>query len=261
MSDEPRKATDVLLDLERKVDNLVGLIQSQELIIKVLNNKFNDVIANLKQVNAPKPTASIASAPISPKFVPQQMPILDPERHIPISAEANIPVSNDPVSLRRTSRSEKLAGDDAYVPKEKPTQTSTHAHTPKYPVQMPPQMPKTSKSPEPEVIFPEDNLTALTNDKPAKSLNTVPVMQRIVDRTGKSIFLADVIILDKNSRKEVFKCRTNGTGKWMASLGVGDYHVLITKRESLSKEKIEVEQNISIDGKTSPLELNALICR
>jgi hypothetical protein len=58
-----------------------------------------------------------------------------------------------------------------------------------------------------------------------------------------------------------FKTRTNGTGKWMASLALGNYRVTIRKHDSATNTKLEATQDIQVDGTQSPLELQALIIR
>jgi hypothetical protein len=89
----------------------------------------------------------------------------------------------------------------------------------------------------------------------------IPVMQRCVDKNGKSLFLAPVEIVDLSTGQPVFKTRTNGTGKWMASLGIGAYRVTITKQASMNKEKLEAVQDIQVDGAQSPLELPMMIIK
>ena len=46
MDKEPRKATDLLLDLESKIDTILLLIKNQDLNIKLISNKLNDIINN-----------------------------------------------------------------------------------------------------------------------------------------------------------------------------------------------------------------------
>src|SRR5208282_6569331 len=97
MSSEPRKATDVLLDLESKVDTLLGLVQSQDLVIKVLSNKLNDVMSKLdkQQAAPPRIVVETVQSPhpqtvnMPPGFV--QLPGGDPERNIPFASETNLP--------------------------------------------------------------------------------------------------------------------------------------------------------------------------
>ena len=91
--------------------------------------------------------------------------------------------------------------------------------------------------------------------------NSIPVVQRILNKDGKSVFLADVEITDLASSQSVYKGRTNGTGKWMASLGVGAYRVVIRKKESAQQARMEAIQDVQVDGSRSPLELQTLIIK
>lgn len=265
MSNEPRKATDVLLELETKVDVLMGLVRSQDLNIKILSNKLNEVLGKLeKQTTSPqKITVEAINTVRAPTTPFQQMQTSDPERQIPVSAETTLPSTNTPQGFRRTSRPETFAGDDAYLgPKE-------DRQVPKYPTQLlnPPPGRESPSQPAPEAPLPPKPVTVAKQDKnqakPVQQIvqNAIPVVQRIVDKNGKSIFLADVEIIDLTTSQPMFKTRTNGTGKWMASLGVGAYRVSIRKQPSQDREKIEVDQDIKIDGSKSPLELQTMIIR
>lgn len=264
---EPRKATDVLLDLESKVDTLIGLVRSQDLVIKILSNKLNEVMSKMTAPQVARPTAEAPAMSPTPRmpFSPlQNLPQLDPERQVLVDAEVKLPATDSPQGFRRTSRPETFQGDDVYLGQKKEQQT-----IPKYPTQLP--KPPPGRSTTPEVDFPEapqpsqsvPAKQAKPVGKPVQQLvqNAIPVVQRIVDKSGKSIFLADVEITDLATAQSVFKTRTNGTGKWMASLGVGAYRVSIRKRGSDSKDKVEADQDIQVDGNKSPLELQTVIIR
>jgi hypothetical protein len=276
MGQEPRKATDVLLDLESKVNTLLDIVRSQDLNIKILSNKLNDVMGRLekRQASPPKFVVEAVQKPVvAPPMPPgfRQLPAGDPERTIPIVAESKLPQTGTPDGFRRTSRPETFAGDGSYLPRAEV----------KMPVQMPPQMRQDPNAPPPgrsagEVLVPPE---ASNNKKkvaapvqqqpqmteqqpmPESAQGQIPVMQRVVDKHSKSIFLADVEITDLSTSQPIFKTRTNGTGKWMASLGIGAYRVVISKRAAMNKEKLEAVQDIQIDGSQSPLELPMLIVK
>lgn len=243
---ESRKASDVLLDLESKISILLDIVRSQDLNIKILSNKLNDLLLKMDktQIEVPKATIeSVSKNAPNMNFI-QNIP-LDPEKNIVISAETSIPMENFPQGFRRTSRPETyaLASENNKLPLQATKQAIIQQ-------QLPPHMPVVNKVQEvDEIQFIE------------RSQNQIPVKQRVVDKNGKSIFLADVEINDLTANKTLFRTRTNGTGKWMASLEVGKYRVIIRKRESLSKEKIETIQDITIDGSSSPLELPMLIIK
>lgn len=263
MSQEPRKASDVLLELEQKLDVALSIIRAQDLNIKILSNKLNAVLEALQKKSADPPKIMVEAVnttrPISSPF--QSMPELDPEKQIPVSSEFTLPLEKEPQGFRRTSRPETFAGDDVYFHKA--------------PANSVPQPAQNTQKPPPgrtaEVIVPPTATKKAALDAvPSKQQNKVPVnivqnaipiQQRVVNKHGKSLFLADVEIIDLSTMQQIFKTRTGGNGKWMASLPVGNYRVLIRKMEAGSGEKLEAVQEILVDGSQSPLELQAIIIK
>ncbi len=281
MSQEPRKATDLLLDLESKVNTLLDLIRSQDLNNKIISNKLNDIIVRLEkqQTSQPKFTVeAVQNIPLpSPNLPPGfiQMPAGDPERNIPFMAENSLPQETSPKGFRRNSRPETFAKEDfpAYNgDKTLPMQMPKMPQNRPGPGQMVPP-PGRSTNPDPEIVAP---LSATSNSKmsapqslpmieqqpmPSFIQGQIPVAQRCVDKNGKSIFLAEVFITDLNTNQQVLKTRTHGNGKWMASLGPGIYRVEVSKRESLTKEKLQAIQDIKVDGNVQKLDLPTLIIK
>jgi hypothetical protein len=259
MEKEPRKASEVLLELESKLDMLVGLVRSQDLTIKVLSNKLNSLMEKLdKQPTVPQIKVEAVNTMPNPF---NQVPEPDPEKSIAIGADFNLPVDNSPTGFRRTSRPETYAGDNAYLP-----QSSKQPPEPRFPTQIP------RPTGQAEVIVPANinrqqgqafptTPQQATPTPPANTGNAIPVSQRVVDGNGKSAFLANVEIIDLMTMQPVFKTRTNGTGKWSAPLPIGAYRVSIRKGESLTKEKLEAAQDIQVDGSTSPFELPLMIIK
>ncbi len=260
MEKAPRLATDVLLELETKLDIALNIIRAQDLNIKILSNKLNLIIAALDKI-----TSEPTTTPAAPKYsvesvntarpVFQQPPIPVSEKELLFSSEENLPVEDSPKGFRRTSRPETFAGDDMYLP-QAARDVKPKNQTPK---------PPPGRSLNAEVIVPPSAQKSTTPQTPPKIQNIVqnaiPVMQRIVDKAGKSIFLADVELIDLSTMQSIYKTRTNGTGKWMASLGMGNYRVMIRKGASSTKDKIDIGQDIQVDGTTSPLELQTMIIK
>jgi hypothetical protein len=241
---EPRKASEVLLDLETKIDTLLAIVRGLDTIVKNLSNKFNALQAQTVQnVQAPNmPRIEAVNTVQFPQYQSQES-----EKQVPVSMESALPLETSPNGFRRTSRPETYSGDNSSpnrseAPKPPPGRETSVT------------IPKEATNKTPQVPVQKNTARALTQ-------NAVPVMQRIVDKGGKSVFLADVEISNIDTGAPVFKTRTNGTGKWMSSLGVGNYHVVIRKSESLTKEKVEVAQDIYVDGTTSPLELKTMIIK
>jgi hypothetical protein len=232
---EPRKASDILLELESKIDALLGIVRTQDLNLKLISNKINDFMANNSKSAVPNIKISTVDTAQTPPVFKQQ--ITPSEKQIPISSEERLLLDEDPKGFRRTSRPETFDKDDTFLNKpEKPVEHKV-----------------------PKIIVPTHDVT-----EPKESItsgNVIPVVQRVVDKNGKSVFLADVEIINLETNQVIHKVRTNGAGKWMSSLNVGNYRTIIRKREPLTKEKLEIIQDIQVDGTSSPLELKVLIMK
>lgn len=269
MTQEPRKASEVLLELEQKLDIALNIIRTQDLNIKILSNKLNAVLEALEKKGAEAPkfmveavnTARPPTPPVSQISPFQSIPEMDSERQIPVSADFKLPMEKEPNGFRRTSRPETFSGDDVYIPQAPKAQ----------PGPLPGRNPN---APPPgrtaEVVVPPTNKKAALDTVPPKPQskvpvqvvqNAIPVQQRVVNKHGKSLFLADVEIIDLSTMQQICKTRTNGMGKWMASLGTGHYRVIIRKMENATKEKLEVSQDIEIDGTQSTVELQTVIIK
>ncbi len=273
MTSEPRKASDILLELEKKMDIALNIIRTQDLNIKILSNKLNSIVEKMDKKSAEAPKFTVEAVNSVPqqagRMLPPQVQVGDgvDDRDFFISHEDKLPLETEPKGFRRTSRPETFAGDDAYLPK------SSGAVTPKYPVQTPSAPPGRNPSAPPPgreavaVVAPPPvqkearPVQEAPKHAPVIIQNAIPVMQRVVNAHGKSLFLADVEIIDLSTMQQVTKTRTNGTGKWMASLGIGDYRVIIRKLEATTKERLEVTQDINIDGSKSPFELQTVIIK
>ena len=253
------------------MDIALNIIRTQDMNIKILSNKLNTIAETMEKKSADTPKFTVEAINTAPqRQLPPQVQVGDrvDDRDFFISHEDKLPLEVEPKGFRRTSRPETFAGDDAYLPK------SSSAATPKYPVQMPAAPPgrgpnapppgreSTAVVPSP-VHAPKETKPVQESPKPASVVlqNAIPVMQRVVNAHGKSLFLADVEIIDLATMQQVTKTRTNGTGKWMASLGIGDYRVIIRKLEATTKERLEVTQDIHIDGSQSPFELQTVIIK
>ena len=258
MERESRKASDVLLDLEAKLDAALSTIRTQDLTMKIISNKLNLVIETLEKVNSAQPKVIVETVDQAPSLGSKH----HSDREIPIKSEATMAVDNSPVGFRRNSRPETFAGDDSYFTDHTPEPS-------KYPVQLP----SGANNPPPgrsvgESIIPNqaskiDTSKIPTGPQPVTNNtgNAIPVSQRVVNGHGKSLFLADVEVVDLSNMQTIHKTRTNGMGKWSASLNIGSYRIFIRKLDSASKERLEVKQDIAVDGQQSRLELKAVIVK
>ena len=249
---EQRTATDVILEMETKLNLALQIITALDNNVKILSNKINDLefILGQKVLSSNKPTVEAINFQGPKMSVPDGFPKLQEgisERNIPVSAEQIIPQENSPQGFRRTSRPETYAGVQAAPPPKK-SAPPAEVIVPNKPGPAPVKIHFPEKQPMPEA--PIDS-----------TQGQIPVMQRCVDENGKSIFLANVSIIDMSNGQEVAKTRTMGTGKWAASLRVGQYKVMIRKEAAPGKEKVEAVQDIKVTGEQAKLELPMLIIK
>jgi hypothetical protein len=250
---DSRKATDVLLSVEQKLETLIELLRVKDLNDKILSNKLNSLMNVLSQEK--QNTSPVFTAEAVVHNIQSQIPIKQ------VSAEDSLPLESMPSSngFSRTSRSETFAGDHSYLKKPPKKETA-----PRMPIQVP-------KGGHVEIVVPQQ---AIDLNKPSTPLETkeaqpyqvrqggvVSVVQRVTDKNGKSLFLADVEVINKEDLQVVQKLKTNATGKWMCSLPVGEYSVVIKKRDPITKQIVEVGQNIQVTGLANPLELPMAIIK
>lgn len=242
--DKQRKATDVLLELEKKLELVLGFLRTQDLTIKLLSNRVNELSVELSKFSpdTPKPTVEAVNVVNNTQVNP-------PNHSQMVVAANNLPLEQNPKGFPRTSRPETYSGDNTYL------------NPPKMPMQM------TKPPPKAEVVVPDVAMQQEKLKPPPKqpgvpkpqSGSTINVEQRIVNREGKSVFLADVEVFNIDSGEKVYKSRTNGTGKWVAPLPIGKYRVVVRKREPVTKANLEINQEVVVDGSESPLRLQMMI--
>lgn len=255
MTSSPRTASDILLALEAKVDQLTSMVHAQDLNLRILSNKLNLLLEQMKERPSPPPvnpyTAS-AEGGVIPAPLLQNRGMLSKQPMIKIETD-KLPIQETPQGMRRTARTDGPS-------KPPPVQRQLQIQDPS-----PPNMSafkqqleaQATPTPEPEEEMPE--FKAFENLPPQlENTNKVAVIQRVVDKNGKSVFLAEIDILDEDNNK-IFSTRTNGMGKWQASLNVGNYKIRISRRELVTKQKVEKYQNIVVDGRVSQLTLDQLI--
>lgn len=232
---EGRKASDILLELESKIDQNLFMIKSLDLNMKILSNKVNILLEAINSgaiqnsVNQSAPHATTDNE-LNPQLLNQQFNQTAKNAALFIEANNNLKVEDQPKGHRRTSRGQEQ-------PTIKPA-------------------PQSLEKVE-EIIVPDF--------LPTNSfINTVAVQQRVVDANGKAIFLAEVEIINLTTQEPIpitNKITTKANGRWQYPLAPGKYQVIIRKRESINKFKFEIKQNILVDGSTNTLKLNDIIAK
>lgn len=230
---EQRKATDVIIALESKIDLLVALIKAQDASMKIMSNKLNAVMSLIEKEHIKKTnTPYIEQASAFPK---------PSSSYIPITEEVNVKVDSAPAGARRGGRIEASVPDNnLFIIND------------------------LSAKPNPEIIIPkqepkiEEKKDVKENDR---KVNTISVHQRVINEANKSIFLAEVSIFSLKENNQVYTGKTNANGKWASNLEVGDYKIIVSKRDNISKEKKIFEQKIKVDGHNSVVELPNLVIK
>lgn len=239
MDNGPRKASDIILSLEQKIEQLIKANNSLDLNVKILSNKLNKVLEVLSSVNvAPLSDAAVPlihtstfASNTSHVSLPQEETFQEyhnDNQPILVQKAESVPLSDEPIGHRRTSRLDTIMAKKSAPP---PTINA--------PIPASVEVPQTASN---------------TNGR-------IAVQQRVVDKNGKAMFMADVEIINLDTRQVAFKGRTSGVGKWTTPLDVGNYKVFIRKQENSTKEKIEVSQHLIVDGAKSPLELPIVIAK
>lgn len=226
MSDSnTRNASEIIVALENKVDLLSKIIYSQDLILKVISNKLSEISELLKNNN--KPTV--------PQFMAEavdQEPIIQDPRNIVITPQNSIEVDHGK-SIRRTSREPT---------EEKKTPTSAD---PEITVRMPIQVPR-----------PNGGSEVVSSNKSNPSIPSIPIQQKILNTANKAVFMANVEVINLDTKETIIKTRTNGVGNWMGALPPGNYNVLVKanipvdRNGSADKEMKTAVQQIKIDSST-----------
>lgn len=236
---EPRKATDILLAVEAKLDQLIHLVRSQDLNIKIISNKLNNLIEEVHSFSEEDAPPDVSYNNVQP-FLPEK---------VSISPDFVIPMEISPTGFRRTSRPETFSSvnNNEVIFKEIPEK----------------------KLPETELLFNPKKQINKNADAQVKNVSSTaqqtnskkPVVQRVVDENGKSVFLAAVEIFNAQSNALEHATRTNQVGKWQANLLPGKYKVTVKKQESLSKKKIDITQQVEVNSLAEIQEIPALICK
>lgn len=233
MDNAPRKASDIILSLEQKVDQLIKSNAALDFNVKILSNKLNSVLDALSQGAIQSQSPSFATAPPAPYTAatpldPVATPVMQATtQSLPILKEHSLQIDRAPEGFRRTSRP-----DGATTPPSAPTVNA------------------------PPVV--QTIPTSQQQEMPA-NMSKIAVQQRVVDRNGKAVFLADVEIKDVSNGQVAYKGRTSSVGKWVAPLPAGRYQVTISKRESATREQLSGVQNLVVDGLKTPLDLQMAI--
>lgn len=217
-----RRASDILLDLESKIITLISAVASLNTAVNTLSNRINKNSNIKNDLEEPKEQQkfSVEAADVIPKL---------------IKAEAALPVTSNPLGIRRGARAENYAGEKQFETEQKEVSNFRPA------------------LPKPEVV---ENQQPIQQDK-----GTITVTQRVVNGEGKSLFLADVAIVDNITGKQMRKLKTNASGSWTTTLNPSSYLIKIKKIDPALNKVFESSQIVEVHGTSNPLNLSPHILR
>ncbi len=223
MSNNVRKASDILLELEATLGRVLGYVHNMDMNIKTISNKLN----MLEMISVPftSDVPAIALVPPQKEEVKVQMPGLKPG--VQLGPQRTMVATPKGQQISTTEEDEnftfvndgQLEVDTQPIGQRRGTRTE-----------------------EPDF----------------NSERKMPVQQRIVYPDGKNVCLANVEIFQTNNKGEfnlIKKVRTNSAGKWAVALASGKYLVSISKAGTNSKPNVELSYSIDIPVSAAPLEL------
>jgi len=217
---EPRKASDILLALETKVDTLTKLVYSYDMLLKLIADRTNKIYAYIDELQKEYKEAR------DQKSEEDENEQDDPKI---------IHVSNE----HQITEAKEIIGQRRIQPRADPNA-------------IPPQPAILAVPNQQPVPKPQQTQETIGNDK------KVSVMQRVSDHTGKDLFLATVLISDENGN-EITKAKTNAAGKWQCVLKPAKYVIKITKTDTATKKVLETTQKITIPSSNSTITLPVVI--
>lgn len=270
-----RKASDIILELESAVSQLLALAKAQDFNIKIMSNKLNMLIEQAK-IQSPQSPQSITRQP-SAEVIEETLPkyLTDSRANQVLTKPVEpLQVSNGDAVFSRTSRPDILEVKKPDKPIKPKQSTKISIQDPSPPPKeilealarqnsMQPSNAAKQSGPmaQPALEEHEQEFVAFENlTKEQEKLSTVSVIQRVIDKSGKSVFLAEVNISDMQNNA-LHRIRTNALGKWQVALPPGEYKVTLHKREAVTKEKLESYQKIVINGDNGQQILSDLVLK
>lgn len=98
--------------------------------------------------------------------------------------------------------------------------------------------------------------TARPETYPEETIEKViPVVQAVLDPNGKSVFMAEVEIVNEDTHV-VSKGRTTTAGKWQMPLPIGSYKVSILKRATANRKRLEYQGTFTVNSVEKPIQLD-----
>jgi hypothetical protein len=233
MSSNKRTGTQLLLDLETKVEALMGHVRNLENTAKIILQRIND------------------SPSSQPSVEPQAISMAQIKRQAATAvAPAEPPKTGEWAKFEDLPRTNKFA------------EARTRAGVADDPAQQAPMKARPAAAPPPPD---EEELREEVVHKgarrglrvPASQGPKVTVSQQVFTAEGRPVFLASVEALDERGQL-ARQTRTNRNGRWVMGLEPGQYTIHVVKRVApdSGKEPVELTYPVTIPPSNEEMELD-----
>jgi len=234
---EPRKATDLLIDIDNRlriVEKRLAVFDFQQ---KLIINSLNKLVALKQETERDNiPTANVAQVK-KPNVVVEPIVAVEqePKKESSIERKARL------MHIEKTAKqNEEFSFDISNSIKTEKTK------------QQPQKVPEsTNKATEDNVNISALNVEA-TATTAAEELNKVPVTQKASLYDGTVIALAEVIITNTTTGN-VKKLSTGNNGRWQTSLSPGVYTLKVNGK--VGGEAVEYSQNFDVPPTDAVLDI------
>jgi hypothetical protein len=96
VEEEVRKTSDIIVDLDQKIDQLLALVRTQDLLIKVLSNKMSELSNKIDKMSAPAIPPNIKIGAVDVKQPQQQQQQFIPPQMQPKATQSQAPIYQNP---------------------------------------------------------------------------------------------------------------------------------------------------------------------
>jgi hypothetical protein len=218
-----RKATDVLISIEKKLDDVLSYQKNQDLLIKRLAQQLFDVQKQLlsgQSSSSPKQEVAIneANAPLTIPASPKALPGIKPGVRVGEFVGAN-PAETKPTDF----------------------------------VDVDSQLEQTP----PNVDFKEQLKKRGT--RTVNQNKNATVKQNLKYPDGRPLAMAKVDIFDIDKNNLISSVKSSVMGEWVETLPADKYIVAISKRAAGDKPEVSTEFILEVPSSSAPLKLDDLI--
>ena len=230
VSEDKRTATDILLSIENKLNILEGRVKNSEGLLKILLGRLNDVLT------PQTPTVAVQPSPVQTPRIPESNVI----------NKDNFETRPKTTKFADAAKKFNIDIEDDVEDEIKEIQGIFVA------------------KPQSNVIESDDMVEASVRgsargQRGPKNKATRSSVSQTLSAGSNPLFLANIEVFDQEGSL-INKGRTNTSGRWLMTLGPGDYQVHVLKRfpPDSGKTPIDTMYQISVPLSDGPLELDPL---